>query len=266
MSYHSGCGHGLFLRDLWIFRIGSPSAGDRLGRAKWLRRFSRQSRLAECWFSFLNQMGEPLHAAGHQWRRRFIHRLDGSPHRACRSLRSETWAAAPETARWLTRRLHRIWQAADKGGATMMPRRPKASARAIRMTMVRMGLSHLRLKRRGLTHTPRQSRRRGIESRKQASCTLVSSPTKSGESAPPGAPQPRVSGMPERRSAPGAPGMGTRAASNPGPIAARPGDFGGPRCVCKRRGLARLSAKYHAPVCAAQVEAARARVVQNGFD
>jgi hypothetical protein len=35
---------------------------------------------------------------------------------ACRSLRSETWAADPETARRLTRLLHRIWHAADKVG------------------------------------------------------------------------------------------------------------------------------------------------------
>lgn len=75
--------------------------------------------------------------------------------RACRSLRSETWAAAPVTVRRLTRRLHRIWHTTDIGGATMMPTRPKASARAMSRTTVRIGLSHLRLKSRGLTHIPR---------------------------------------------------------------------------------------------------------------
>ena len=33
-----------------------------------------------------------------------------------------------------------IWQVAAKGGATIIPRKPKASARAIRITTVRIGL------------------------------------------------------------------------------------------------------------------------------
>ncbi len=59
---------------------------------------------------------------------------------ACRSLRSDIWTAAPETARRLTRRLHRIWHTTDKGGATMMPTRPKASARAMSRTTRQNGI------------------------------------------------------------------------------------------------------------------------------
>ena len=51
----------------------------------------------------------------------------------------------------------------------MMPTRPKASARAMSRTTVRMGLSHLRLKSRGLTHTLQGNQDdERIENRKQA--------------------------------------------------------------------------------------------------
>ncbi len=148
----------------------------------------------------------------------------------------------------------------------MIPTRPKAFAMPIRITRVRMGLSHLRLKRRGLTHMPRAIKMASVyKTVNKPICTLVNSPTSSGGRAP-GQPPPSGSGTSRRPPVPVPPGMGIQLPSNPGQITIRPAGYVRPGCEYMHPGQVRSCAIYPALVCVVQKEATRATDVQNGFD
>ena len=155
----------------------------------------------------------------------------------------------------------------DKGGATMMPTRPNASAMTMSRTTVRMGLSHLRLKEPWLDpYSQGDQDDERIESRKQAELHTGQQPHQEGWNDRQDRPH---HGYQACQRASQRQEHWVRRSEQPvtqDPIAAWPAGSGSPGCVGKRRGQTPLSAKCHAPVCAGQMEATRARIVRNDPD